>query len=88
MLVNLNPSVRVCLGLWCKSWFCLNFRPVIPSLLKVREHRLVNLKKKKKFFDFLGEQFFIWESVTYLVGCWGVVHLGGPDPRYNWCGPA
>ena len=23
----------------------------------------------------------------YLVGCRGVVQLGGPDPWYNWGGP-
>ena len=28
----------------------------------------------------------MWQ--IYIVGCWGVVQLGGPDPRYNWGGPA
>ena len=25
---------------------------------------------------------------VYIVGCRGVVQLGGPDPWYNWGGPA
>ena len=26
--------------------------------------------------------------LTYIVGCQGVVQLGGSDPWYNWAGPA
>ena len=27
-------------------------------------------------------------SAKYKVGCLGVAQLGGPDPWYNWGGPA
>ena len=27
-------------------------------------------------------------GMSYNVSCQGAVQLGGPDPRYNWDGPA
>ena len=32
--------------------------------------------------------YFLMISHIYMVGCQGVVQLGGPGPRYNHGGPA